>query len=259
MASIFWSVGLVNARQDPLIHKVSIDLPRWPQNERAIRILLMSDIHFGSAAMDFARLERIVGIANNQHPDIVLLAGDFVDGRSKLKARQSMPKLSTALKRLYAPLGVVAVLGNHDHDTDPAFIARALGQIGITVLSNRAIRRGPLAIGGLDDPSTGQDQVETTLKSLDALPGARIILAHTPKPIWRLPKDGMLLLAGHTHCGQIRISPIWAAMAKQPDFRCGIVRDRRRTTIVTGGLGTSFLPLRFAAPPDVWLIRVGPA
>jgi predicted MPP superfamily phosphohydrolase len=96
-----------------------------------------------------------------------------------------------------------------------------------------------------------------------ALPGAPILLSHSPDPFARLPDDAgdLLMLAGHTHCGQARL-PFYGAIISVSDygarFECGLVRENGRTLIVTAGLGTSGLPLRLGAAPDLWLVTVGP-
>lgn len=251
--------GYHNARINPVIRRTYVALPRWPANAAPVTVVLISDFHLGNVAMDTPRLQRMVGLIDALHPDLILIAGDLVAGRGKAEARRHSSDLKTILQRLHAPLGIIAVLGNHDHETDPALLARTLRRANITVLANQAVSRGTLAIGGLDDPATGRDRPAKMLAELDALRGARLVIAHSPKPIWRLPHDGMLLLAGHTHCGQIVIPLLWEFVAQIPDFRCGIVRDRHRTTIVTAGLGTSRIPMRFGAPPDLWLVTLGPA
>ena len=80
-----------------------------------------------------------------------------------------------------------------------------------------------------------------------ALPGARILLSHSPDPFPRLPRDVALMLAGHTHCGQVRLPLIGAVKtmsAYGQRYACGLIRENGRTLIVTAGLGTSGLPLR---------------
>lgn len=257
-AGAIFQIGYRNARADPIVRGASLQLPRWPEGAAPVTVALFSDLHLGNATMDRTRLTRIVGQVNGLRPDLIVITGDMVSWCGAGRARRAAPILTQALRGLRAPLGTVAILGNHDHDSDATLLTRALGDAGVSVLTNGAVRRGPLAIGGLDDPATGRERIRPMLAALDPLPGARMVLAHSPKPIWHLPKGGTLLLAGHTHCGQIVIPGLWQLMADMPDFRCGVVHDRRRTTIVSGGLGTSRLPLRFGAPPDIWLIKLGP-
>ena len=87
------------------------------------------------------------------------------------------------------------------------------------------------------------------------------MISHSPDLARTLPADMPLLVAGHTHCGQIApwpIGPIFTASNHGLRYACGIVRERGRALVVTAGLGTSGLPLRLGAPPDMWLLTLGP-
>jgi predicted MPP superfamily phosphohydrolase len=92
--------------------------------------------------------------------------------------------------------------------------------------------------------------------------GARLILTHSPDIAPTLPDEIPLLLAGHTHCGQV-VLPLLGPVAEVSRFgaryRCGIRREGNRVVVVTAGLGTSGGPFRLGAPPDLWLLTLGPA
>lgn len=252
-------IGYHNARADPLVRRVGVALPGWPTGAAPVTIALISDIHMESATMDETRLNRIVDQVNALHPDLVAIAGDFVEGSGIDEATRAIPLLERPLSRLRAPLGVVAVLGNHDHWTDPTPLARMLRRIGVIVLVNDARAAGPLAVAGLDDPATFHARIAPTMRALSRLSGAGVAIAHSPMIAKHLSTRTRLLLAGHTHCGQIVLPLIGPPIeVTRPHYRCGVVRDPGRVTIVTAGLGTSDLPMRFGAPPDLWLVRVGP-
>jgi hypothetical protein len=249
------------ARRDPVVRTATIRLPDWPARAKPIRAVLISDIHIGSTAMDARRLTRITDQINALHPDIVLIAGDMIFGHDTKGAAKLGGGLIAPLSRLRAPLGAVAVLGNHDHWTGPAVVRDDLMRAGITVLENDAIVRGPLAIGGVDDDYTHHAGVPATLARLRRLKGARIVLTHSPDIAPSLPADTPLLLAGHTHCGQVVLpfyGPITDVSRFRERYRCGIRREGNRVVIITAGLGTSGPPLRLGAPPDLWLLTFGP-
>ena len=250
--------GLHNARADPIVLRTSANLPGWPKDAAPLRVLLLSDIHYGNWATDAARLSRIIAQANALTPDLILIPGDFVAGHDATAAEASAAALVAPLAKLRAPLGVIATLGNHDQSTRPAVIRAALERAGITVLENEAAERGPLAIGGVGDIFTHHNDLPKTLAALRALPGARLVVTHSPDLSPQLPSDVTLLLAGHTHCGQI-VVPMLGPLAQvsMPQYLCGVVREHDWTTIVTGGIGTSVLPLRFDAPPDMWIVTIG--
>jgi predicted MPP superfamily phosphohydrolase len=98
-----------------------------------------------------------------------------------------------------------------------------------------------------------------TYEALRRTSGIKVLVAHRPDEFAFVPSSTALVLAGHTHCGQI-VVPIVGALATGSDFGtkylCGVIRDGSKTLVVTAGLGTSFVPLRFGAPPDIWLITV---
>lgn len=260
IAAILFTWGHHNARAEPIIRRASAHLPNWPKGAPPVRVLLVSDIHYGNSVMDGPRLARIVAQANAQSPDLILIAGDFVAGHDPVAAVVSARALVAPLARLKAPLGVIATLGNHDQSTRPALIREALQRAGITVLENSAVERGPLAIGGLGDVFTHHADPLRTIAAVRGLPGARLIVSHSPDLAPLLPRDVTLVLAGHTHCGQI-VLPVIGAVEKPslPQYICGMTREHDWTTIVTAGVGTSILPLRFGAPPDMWLVTIGAA
>ncbi len=249
------------ARFDPIVRTATIKLPNWPKGVKPIRAVLISDVHIGSHAMDEARLDRIVDQINALDPDIVLMAGDFIYGHDPQGARKKGAGLVAPLLRLHPPLGVVAVLGNHDHWTGEADVRSLLAKARVTVLENDVTARGPLAIGGVGDDYSKHANVAATIAKLRPFAGARIILTHSPDIAPDLRKDVRLLLAGHTHCGQV-VLPLYGAVTSVSRYgeryRCGLKIEPGRAVVVTAGLGTSGPALRFGAPPDLWLITLGP-
>lgn len=261
------AAGYRSALSDPIVRTTTVAVADWPSGAQPLRIALLSDIHIGGAAMDARRLERIVDQVNARSPDLVLIAGDFVYGHSPEDGRAASAGLTSPLRKLKAPLGVVAVLGNHDHWTDPDAVQQALEAAGVTVLRNAAASRGPVAIIGIDDAFSGNDQIDLAMKSAGALPGFRIALTHAPDLAFSLPTDVTLVMGGHSHCGQV-VLPLIGAVAERspklnkplydPRYRCGTVENEDQTVIVTGGLGASGPPVRIGAPPDWWLITLAP-
>jgi predicted MPP superfamily phosphohydrolase len=247
------------ARADPIVRRATIGLPDWPAGQAPITVLLLGDVHIGSAAMDAPRLTRIVAQINALKPDLVLMAGDFVFGHDAVAGERYAARLVKPLSALRAPLGVVAVPGNHDYWAGEVSVPRALWQANVTLLVNSATVRGPLAIGGVADVYTHHAQVQPTMHALDRLPGAKIVVTHSPDVTTGMPGEIALVLAAHTHCGQI-VAPFYGPLSSvaRERYRCGIVRDGQRLTVVTAGLGTSSVPFRFGAPPDMWLLTLGP-
>jgi predicted MPP superfamily phosphohydrolase len=245
---------------------MSVGFAQWPAGEPSLRIALLADIHLGNRAMSSARLWTIVREVNEARPDLVLIAGDFVVGHTANSGVNLAPNLRAPLAGLRARLGTVAVLGNHDYWTSPTSIRTALKAAGITVLENSAVRRGPLNIVGIGDGFSGHADVRQALAAADGLGGIPVVLTHSPDVVHELRSGLPLILAGHTHCGQVVLpllgpvltrSPFqhWARLY-DPKLRCGAVWDNGRLVIITAGLGSGSSPIRVGAPPDWWLVTL---
>ena len=228
-----------------------------PASARPVTIALLADIHVAGPDMPPARVARIVAQVNALDPDLVLIAGDFVSDKRTATRHYASAEAIAPLAKLAAP--VFAVPGNHDHWRGLRKVEDALRAAGVTVLANQARVIGPLVVGGLDDDFTGHADLPATLAAMATLPGGRVVLSHSPDPFPDLPADSGLLLAGHTHCGQIRYpwggSPATMSRYGQK-YACGIVRENGNTLIASGGLGTSVLPFRFLTSPEIWLVEV---
>ena len=245
------------AVSEPVVRRAEIALPGLAAPVRAV---LISDIHVAGPDMPPERLAGIVAQINALRPDVVLIAGDFI-GDGRFATRVTAEEAVRPLAALRPRFGTIAVLGNHDYWNDPASVRDALARHGIRLLVDDAVAVGPLAVGGLDDDFTERADLPRTLARLRATPGARLILSHSPDPFANLPADVPLMLAGHTHCGQIRL-PFLGAFTYESRhgsrFGCGRIDEGGKTLIVTAGLGTSVLPLRLGAVPDLWLLELRP-
>jgi len=261
IAVVTAAYAYVEARRDPIVRQATLRLANWPKGQSPIRAVLLSDIHMASPTMDARRLSRIVAQINRLHPDIVLIAGDFISGNEPDGAARQAPGLIEPLSALEAPLGVVAVPGNHDYTTGIPALKAALDRAHVTLLANRVLVRGPLAIAAIGDFTTDHADVAAINRALKGKPGIRLALTHSPDVVPELPQTLDLVLAGHTHCGQIILplfGPIAQISAYGRRFLCGVKHEGRRTIVVTGGLGTSEVPFRLGAPPDMWLLKLGP-
>lgn len=238
-------------------------LPGWPAGAPPVRVALLSDLHVAGPDMPPDRLRRIVAQVNAARPDLVLIAGDFTSDKRVATRRYAVADAVVPLAALRAPLGVVAVPGNHDHWRGIAAFERGLPRVGVRLLRNDAVRAGPLSVVGVDDAFSGHADVARALAAADRLdgrgrPAPRLGLTHSPDIAPSLAGRLPLLLAGHTHCGQISLPLIgrFATMSRHGDrYACGRVPGAP-TVIVGAGLGTSLLPLRLGEPPDWWLVTL---
>jgi predicted MPP superfamily phosphohydrolase len=261
-AAGFVLVGYLNATAPPVVRRLNLTVAGYPAGARPLRILLFSDVHVHGPDMPPFRVARLVEQMNSLHADIDVATGDFV-GNSRIGRSYSIAESIAPLAGLKAPLGVYAVLGNNDHRAGAPQVTRALESAGVRVLVNEARRVGPLAIGGMDGRlykrKAWQEARQRTYDALDRTPGVKILLAHRPDEFAHAPTSISLVLAGHTHCGQIvlpLIGPLGTGSDFGREYLCGVVRRGWQVLTVTAGLGTSYVPLRIGAPPDVWLITV---
>lgn len=250
----------------PIVRTGTVYLP-FPADgpQKPIRVALITDTHMGGPDNSPERLSRIYDLVNAQKPDLVLLDGDYISRGKPLGRIYRNEDSIFPFVRLSAPMGVVAVLGNHDtsdvtHETNPK-TAQAFADLGITLLQNEAVRRGPLAIGGITDMRNGAPDVPATLAAMRRLGGAPVLLSHNADAMLKLKGYQGLVLAGHSHCGQIAL-PFYGAVFVPAEtgtrYACGRYDEDGKVLIVSGGVGTSGLPLRAFAPPDVWIVTIRP-
>jgi hypothetical protein len=245
--------------------------PAWPSGHRT-SITVIADIHAGGPNMTVSHVRRVVDTANELKSDLIVLLGDYVATYRFVDVRMPNRIWAAELARLTAPLGTWAVLGNHDWWHDPSGIRTSLTAVGIPVLENDAVLLGPEGarfwLAGLGDQRAyrlghgrfrGVDDLPRTLSQIrtgDPL----LLLAHEPDIFAHLPERIALTLAGHTHGGQIRLPLIWPAFVPSKygaRYAYGHVVEDGRHLIVSGGLGTSFIPARLGVPPEVVQVVLG--
>ena len=245
---------------EPVVRRAQVKLAGWPAGAAPVTALFISDVHVGGPDMPPERLARIVAQINRLRPDVVLIAGDLISDKRAATHHYTMAEALAPLAGLRPRLGTVAVLGNHDYWHDAPAARAGLAKAGVKLLHNEGLAIGPLAIGGLDDDFTRHADLPATLERMRPIRGSRLLLSHSPDPFAALDADVGLMLAGHTHCGQIAPPPFGAIYTMSrygKRFACGVISERGRTLIVTAGLGTSGLPLRLGAPPEMWLLELG--
>ncbi len=255
----------------------------WPAPLR-LSIAVIADVHAGGPAMPERRIAAIVAATNALAPDLIVLLGDFAASH-KFRTNTVPPQLwSRALGRLRAPLGVHAILGNHDWWEDraaqrarrgPVLGRRMLEQAGIPVYENdvtKLVKDGRrFWLAGLGDqlafPRRQGKRARRSFAGVDDLEGTLakvgdnapiILLAHEPDIFPRVPNRVALTLSGHTHGGQIRCfgySPIVPSRFGNR-YAYGHVVEGDRHLIVSGGLGCSMVPVRIGVPPEVVVVDV---
>ena len=239
-----------------------LTIARWPTALGPLRIVALADLHTGAPHVTVDKLAGIVARTNAEHPDLIVLLGDYVI-HGVIGGRFVEPeRTAAALRGLAAPLGVFAVLGNHDWWYDGDRVSRALTEAGIRVLEDTAApvetRGGPLWIAGVSDLYTRRSDVGRALASVPE--GAPVIvLTHNPDVFVRVPPRVVLTLAAHTHGGQVNL-PFFGRLIVPSQFgerfAIGHVHEDGRDLFVTPGIGTSIVPVRFGVPPEISVLTV---
>ncbi|XXF77666.1 metallophosphoesterase [Myxococcaceae bacterium GXIMD 01537] len=216
-----------------------------------LRVAQLSDVHVGQATSSL-RIRRAVEAVNAAAPDLVFLTGDYVTHSPK-----PLPRVLELLAGLSG--NVFAVLGNHDHWVDAPYLRRGFERLGYTVLQNEHrvvhVRGAPACVLGIDDGVSRQDDVSATFRGAPES-GTRLVLAHTPPTVEKLPAHGGLVqFSGHTHGGQFIVRGITEALfrrAGQP-YISGHYTVNGNQLYVNRGLGFGFGGpyLRRGSEPEV--------
>lgn len=243
------------------------DLPlqHWPAAQSGLRIAVLADIHAGAPWIDDAKLHRICDLVTASRPDLILNTGDFVMGENPLGKAMTPEHIASQLTCLHAPLGVYAVLGNNDHFHHGGKAVQHALETGGTVVMENQIRRivqgaHPFWLMGLADKWRSEGQIEPLLAKVnDDAPV--IAFTHSPGIFPQIPPRVSLLVAGHTHGGQVNL-PILG----RPALRyLGISRyaaghySEQTDLFVSTGIGTNNLAVRFGVPPEISLLTLRPA
>lgn len=253
---------------------LDVGLPSW-KNTPPVRAVLIADIHADNLHMNEGHIRDIARRIDQAKPDIIFLAGDYIGGdwgRGQFDRRPSARGTTyndreirelTDLGDLHAPLGVYAVLGNHDCGWSCSLVTTTLAKAHINVLQNTSARiewqGGHFYVVGLGDFETGLSDAD---KAFAAVPNeaAEVTLLHEPDPfVLRPDPRNRFQLSGHTHGGQVRL-PLLGRLFQNSlttdETLKGWMLDADRTLIVTRGLGETGAPFRFGSPPQIMVLKI---
>jgi len=244
----------------------------FPPASEPLKVALLSDFHLGPYVRE-KQVRAAVQAANEEEPDLVALTGDYVT-----LGESHVDRITALLAPLHAPLGVFAVLGNHDHQTNKARLLTGLSAAGVQVLDNesRVVEMkgrvgegesdenpGPkgnfrFALVGVDDLWRGKGDVAKAMAGVpESLPA--LVLSHNPDAVYGLQERGLtLVLAGHTHGGQF--FHLGCLILKGTElgkrYPYGLHRFGQAQIYITSGVGTTFLPIRMGCPAEVAVLRI---
>lgn len=245
-----------------VIRKYEIPLDSWPHSMKELRIAVLTDLHVGSPFSGLNKLRKIVSATNGQQPDLILLLGDYVIHGIRGGQFVSAEEFAPVLKTLSAPLGVYAVLGNHDHWYDAGRIRIAFEGNGIPVIDDQVKKLehegAPFWLAGISDFTTAPHLIGPTLALInDESPV--ILMTHHPDIFPLIPQRVSLTLAGHTHGGQVNLPLLGRLVVPSrygSRYAVGWIRENGQNFFVSPGLGMSVFPVRFRVPPEISLLTI---
>ena len=233
----------------------TLTVPYLPETAVGLRVAHLTDLHRDPLTPD-ATIREAIATANTARPDVIVLTGDFVSHR-----QEDVAPVAEMLAALTAPLGVYAILGNHDFRAGGENVRRALTEVGITMLDDRAERLAcGLTLVGITDDIEGDGERGRALAGI-AETEAVFALIHNPADAERFSERACVAVSGHTHGGQVVVPFLtrWklrSIFAKE--YRAGFYQVGKVTLYVNRGVGNVGVPFRFRTPPEVALFRLEP-
>lgn len=221
-----------------------------------IKVVFATDFHVRK--YQAKKIEKLVDLINSYNADLVLSSGDFVAGHTQLST-MSVDKIASLLGKVKSKYGFYTCLGNHDDWQDRKLMTSEFAKNGITILRNENVK---LNINGKDVYIVGiQYKVKDIAlidKSLENTKSPIIMLTHSPDEFVKMPSHINLVLAGHTHGGQVIlpfIGTIFTASKYKDKYLNGYFEEDGKKMIVSRGLGVSILPFRFNCKPELVVIE----
>lgn len=244
------------------VHEEDLQIPNWSAGLDGFKVVAISDIHGGANYITEAKIREIVKLTNAQNPDLIVLLGDYVSQRKGKHGELKMPVETIAenLRGFKAKYGVYAIIGNHDWWFDEKKVSAALEGAGIKVLENEV---APLRVDGETVWLWGIEDYwkkrSVPTAALEKIPtGANILaITHNPDSLLKAPPEISLMLAGHSHGGQVKF-PFYGGipLVNDPRFMEEKAVVDGKQIFVTTGVGCSGPQLRFGVPPEIAVLNL---
>ena len=251
LSIVAWVGGYVK----PRIIEVEVEMPNLPAAADGLVVAHVSDVHLG-ALIGPKRLRAMIEQIDSMQPDLVAITGDLVDGHAGT-VQGMIPELST----LTAPLGVYAIIGNHEKYAGADRCRELMREAGFTVLDTESREVAPgLWIAGVPDNGRGRSIIPVEGALAAALGGVLegdgiIFLQHAPVQEGAIAGAGVgLLLNGHTHGAQIW--PAHYLVRREFPHLAGVFSVGAMTQVVSRGAGRWGPPMRLFAPSDMYRITL---
>jgi predicted MPP superfamily phosphohydrolase len=245
--------GFFYGRHALAITHAVVPVARLPPALAGLRIGLLTDVH-RSYFVSHDDVAHAVTALMSQHPDLIVLGGDYVTWGD----RNYVVPSADALAPLSAPHGVYGILGNHDDDHD---MPAALGRNGVQMLKDArtrvTIKNETIDLVGIRFWTKRHTEIAALTRGAAPI---TILLAHDPRRLTEAAALGVpLVLSGHTHGGQVVLPLVGAVAAQKFPVVAGIGVLGRTTIFVSRGVGTIYVPVRINCPPEVAVLTLQPA
>ncbi|HET7434330.1 MAG TPA: metallophosphoesterase [Thermoanaerobaculia bacterium] len=254
-----FAVGCWQALVPLRIEHVPVELANLPASLEGKKIAVLGDLHVGLYTRR-SRLVKIFAAAANEHPDVVLIAGDMIDDDPHFT-----PKLLDGARTLPASIPLFAVYGNHEMYGDPFDVAKALRGSRIRLLVNEGVRLGDLWLAGISDPAAKSMPEERGLvpdfdkalrdKPANAFP---FVFAHQPKAFDEAKRRALpITVVAHTHGGQLGFRPLrWSLAGVFLPYHMGLYQAGASQLYVNTGTGYWLFPFRLGMTPEITIIEL---
>jgi len=249
--------GLLYSRLDVEVTHPRIRLARLPKVFEGLRIAQLSDIHIGPF-MTAAEIRRCVTLTNEQKPDLIVMTGDYLSWDTAAQG-----EVVQALAGLRAPYGVFGSLGNHESITHTEeSLTRLFAAQGIHILRQE---RAPIQLNGETINLIGVDDSQSDDSWIDHLvmpDTVNILLTHVPVPAgfdWAVEHGFDLVLAGDSHGGQLSLNFLKRRISfygLYTPYVSGLYEKSGGQLYVNRGIGTTILPIRLGARPEIAILEL---
>lgn len=242
--------GFLYGRHAIGVTRTTVPVRALPRALDGLRVGMITDVH-RSRLVPHEDVLRAARALVDERPDLIVLGGDYVTWGD----RAFVGPAAEALAPLTAKHGVFAILGNHDDDHD---MPLALASNGVQVLKDArtrlTIHNEPLDLVGIRFWTKRQVDLAPLLRGTAP---ATILLAHDPRRLTEaVALNVPLVLAGHTHGGQVVLPLVGAIAAQKFPIAEGMIRRGPTTMFVSRGIGTIYVPVRVNCPPEVAVLTL---
>jgi predicted MPP superfamily phosphohydrolase len=229
-------------------------------NPLALSVAVVGDPHLSEHVDSLSDFRALISAVKDANPDLIIFVGDYIKNPRDIVDMSTHRKNIVNAIKLVDPIPNAIVLGNYESWSNPKEWYASFSRAGLNVMENEIglieTSSGLVCIRGFGDDYTGQYRYIDFPQACNDVP--KLSITHDPSVAFYEEVKG-LVIAGHTHCGQVRIpfiDPLWVPSNAPSEGHCGLYIDNEKTLFVTSGVGTSVLPLRYGTQSEWDLITI---